>query len=147
MCIKAIDRTSHVIYRPQVEPQETYYSGHRNYHAVHTQIIVEIIRYVESGFLGHQNDGQQFMLMQLIGRDLPFPDNCFLEGIRCIGIVTRLWLHTLEPKLIESNEKSEDNVDFSISTLEITGFVLNIRYGSLIVTELMAPSSTCLTKG
>ena len=66
-----------------MEPQETYYSGHRNYHAIHTQIIVDtqgIIRYVESGFLGHQNDAQPFMLMQQIGRDLPFPDNCFFLG-------------------------------------------------------------------
>ena len=33
--VKAIDGTSHEIYRAQVEPQETYYSGHRNYHAIH----------------------------------------------------------------------------------------------------------------
>ena len=47
--VKANDGTSHEIYRPQVEPQETYYSGHRNYHAIHTQIIVDtqrIIRYI-----------------------------------------------------------------------------------------------------
>ena len=38
--------------------------------------------FIESGFLGHQNDAQQFMVMRQIGNDvsLPFPDNCFLLG-------------------------------------------------------------------
>ena len=81
--VGAIDGTSHQIYRPSVEPQEQYFSGHRYYHAIHTQVVVDTtgyIRYVESGFLGHQNDAQQFGLMRQIGRDLPFPDDCVLLG-------------------------------------------------------------------
>ena len=38
------------------------------------------ICYVESGFLGHQNDAQQFMLMNQIGIYLPFPDDLYLLG-------------------------------------------------------------------
>ena len=38
------------------------------------------ICYVESSFLGHQNDAQQFMLMKQIGIYLPFPDNLHLLG-------------------------------------------------------------------
>jgi hypothetical protein len=41
MAVGAIDGTSHRIYRPKVEPLEQYYSGHRQYHAIHTQIIVD----------------------------------------------------------------------------------------------------------
>ena len=36
------------------------------------------IRHIECGFLGHQNDAQQFRLMRQIGQDLPFPQNCVL---------------------------------------------------------------------
>ena len=83
VAVGAIDGTSHKIYRPGIEPQEQYYSGHRCYHAIHTQVVVDtkgIIRHTESGFLRHQNDAQQFMLMHEIGTDLPFPDDCFLLG-------------------------------------------------------------------
>lgn len=36
-----IDITSVEIYRPQVEPQELYFSGHRYYLTMHTQVIVD----------------------------------------------------------------------------------------------------------
>ncbi|XP_053390139.1 uncharacterized protein LOC128553052 [Mercenaria mercenaria] len=81
--VGAIDGTSLQIYRPSVEPQEQYYSGHRQHHAVHTQVVVDnegIIRFVQSGFLGHMNDAQQFAMMQRIGTDLVFPHDCFLLG-------------------------------------------------------------------
>ncbi|CAG2246549.1 unnamed protein product [Mytilus edulis] len=67
--VGAIDGTSVEIYRPQIEPQELYYSGHRHYNAIHTQVIVDnegSICYVESGFLGHQNDAQQYRMMRQI---------------------------------------------------------------------------------
>lgn len=40
------------------------------------------ICYVESGFLGHQNDAQQYMMMRQIGADaaLNFPEECVLLG-------------------------------------------------------------------
>ena len=83
VAVGAIDGTSHEVYKPGTEPQEQYFSGHRQYHAIHSQVIVGnsgVIRHVESGFLGHQNDAQQFRLMRQIGIDLPFPDQCFLLG-------------------------------------------------------------------
>ena len=53
LAVGSIDGTSHRIYRPKVEPQEQYYSGHRHFHAVHTQVVVDNlgnIRFVQSGF-------------------------------------------------------------------------------------------------
>ena len=73
----------HEIYRRIVEAQKHYYSGHRQYHAIHTQIIVDncgMIRYIQSGFLCHLIEAQQFALMDQLGTDLEFPDNCYLLG-------------------------------------------------------------------
>lgn len=80
--VGSIDGTSHEIYRP-VHNQERYYSGHRNYHCLHTQVVIDnlgIIRFVETGFYGRLNDAQQFTLMTRIGDQLPFPEDCFLLG-------------------------------------------------------------------
>lgn len=74
VAIGAIHGTSYEIYRPQIEPQNQYNSSHRNYHAIHIQIAVYtggMIWYLESGFLGRQNDAKQFSLFRRIGRDLP----------------------------------------------------------------------------
>ena len=84
-CVGAIDGTSIEIYRPKVEPQRLYYSGHRHFHAIHAQVVVDChgkIRYVECGFLGHQNDAQQFTLMRDIGygKELNFPIDYYLLG-------------------------------------------------------------------
>jgi hypothetical protein len=81
--VGAIDGTSTEIYRPGIEPQEHYYSGNRHYHCIHTQVVITndgTICYVECGFLGHQNDAQQFMLTRQIGIDLPFPDDLCILG-------------------------------------------------------------------
>ena len=67
--VGAIDRTSHEIYRPSTKTQHLFYSGHRKYHAKHSQVIVDTygkIRYTECGFMGHLNDAQQFTLMRRI---------------------------------------------------------------------------------
>ena len=76
--VGAIDGTSHRINRPSTEPQEQYYSGYRNCHAIHTQIVTDndgVIIHIECGFLGHTNDAQQFVLMTNIGsgEELDFP--------------------------------------------------------------------------
>jgi hypothetical protein len=66
-----------------IEPQQHYYSGHRHYHAIHSQVVIDNtgeIRHIECGFLGHQHDAQQFRLMRQIGQDLPFSQNCVLLG-------------------------------------------------------------------
>ena len=39
-----------------------------------------IIRYIESGFMGHLNDAQTFGLMRRIGTELCFPEQCVLLG-------------------------------------------------------------------
>ncbi|XP_071150488.1 melanopsin-A-like [Mytilus edulis] len=59
--------------------------GHRNYHAIHTQVIVDnegSICYVESGYLGNQNEAQQYRMMRQIGANAPlnFPEECVQLG-------------------------------------------------------------------
>lgn len=83
--VGAIDATSHRIYRPQTENQADYYSGHRHYHCLHTQIVIDYaltIRHISSGFLGRNNDAQTFRLMETIGpgQQLDFPRNAYLLG-------------------------------------------------------------------
>ncbi|CAH3026722.1 unnamed protein product, partial [Porites evermanni] len=65
-----IDGTPHEIYRPQVEPQAQFYSGHRHYHVMNTQLIVDNqgnIVFLQAGFLGSMNDAGNFILMDRIG--------------------------------------------------------------------------------
>ena len=48
---------------------------------MHTQMVVDatgIIRYIESGLMGHLNDAQTFGLMRRIGTELRFPEQCVL---------------------------------------------------------------------
>jgi len=81
--VGAVDGTSSEIYRPQTDPQELYFSGHRHFHTIHTQVVVDNagrICHIQSGFLGHQNDAQQFGMMPQIGynAELNFPQNILL---------------------------------------------------------------------
>ena len=79
--VSAIDGTSHEIYRPMNEPQQQFYSGNRSHHCLHTQMVVDatgIIRYFESGFMGHLNDAQTFGFMRKIGEELCFSEQCVL---------------------------------------------------------------------
>lgn len=83
--VGCIDGTSHEIFIPTVS-QRYFYSGHRKYHWLHTQIIIDAkkkIRYVESGFKGRNNDAQIFRMMWSIGKEdnLNFPPNCQLLGL------------------------------------------------------------------
>lgn len=51
--VGAIDSTPHEIYRPLTEPQRLYYSGHRHYHCMNTQLIMDNqghLRFVQAGF-------------------------------------------------------------------------------------------------
>ena len=55
--VGCIDGTSHEIQIPHSN-QRNFYSGHRRYHCVHTQIIIDNslrIRFLKSGFVGHHN--------------------------------------------------------------------------------------------
>ena len=46
-----------------------FYSGHRFIHCIHTQIIIDTekkIRYINSGFLGHNNDAMSYRLIDAV---------------------------------------------------------------------------------
>ena len=77
-----IDATSHRTYKPMAERESLYYSGHRHFHYVLTQVVVDnngVLRYIKSGFMGH-NDAITFRLLQSIGpnAELDFPGDCYL---------------------------------------------------------------------
>lgn len=68
--VGCIDGTPHEIYRPKVEPQAQFYSGHRHYHLMNTQLVVDNcgnIVFLQAGFLGSMNDAGNYILMQRIG--------------------------------------------------------------------------------
>ena len=63
--VGCIDGTPHGIYRPQVEPQRDFFSGHHHYHIMNTQLIVDNlgnIVFLQAGFLGSLNDAGNFNL-------------------------------------------------------------------------------------
>ena len=77
VAVGAVYGSSHRIYRPRVEPQKLYYSGHRHFHCLYTQVVCDAyvtIRYIESAYADHLNDAQQIGLMQKLGTDLIFPE-------------------------------------------------------------------------
>ncbi|VDI45215.1 Hypothetical predicted protein [Mytilus galloprovincialis] len=81
--VGCIDGTSHEILTPMTEPQEEFYSGHRKYHCIHTQVIIDNdknIVYVHSGFLGHENDAHAYRQFGPIGPGqlMDFPNNCYI---------------------------------------------------------------------
>jgi hypothetical protein len=36
------------IYHPQIEPQELYFTGHRHFHVIHTQLVIDNAGYIYS---------------------------------------------------------------------------------------------------
>ena len=71
------------IYHLQIEPQELYFTGHRHFHAIHTQLIIDnagYTYYAEERILGHQNNVKQFTMMQQICANGPlcFPEDCVI---------------------------------------------------------------------
>jgi hypothetical protein len=83
--VDCLDGTPHEIYRPQVEPQREFYSGHRHYHLMNTQLIVDNlgnIVFLQAGFLGAQNDATNFLFMERIGPATNFdmPPNAYLSA-------------------------------------------------------------------
>ena len=78
-----IDGTLTEINIPISEPQHEFYSGHKHYHCISTQIIIDCnrnIRFLRSGFLGHCNDALQYMLLPSIGhgQELELPQGVYL---------------------------------------------------------------------
>ena len=86
--VGCIDGTSHEILTPE-DDNRTYYSGHRRYQCIHTQVIIDNnqnIRYVHSGIEGHENDAQSYRKMPKMGPDgsaLYIPEDCWIlaDGI------------------------------------------------------------------
>ena len=80
--VGVIDGTSHEILAPAPHIQRRFYSGHRKYHCIHTQIIIDNKNYVHSGILGHMNDAQSFNSLSDISpkAGLPFPRETFILG-------------------------------------------------------------------
>lgn len=81
--IAAIDGTLTEINIPLVEPQVDFYSGNGRYHCLSTQIVIDCtgqIRYLQSGFLGRENDAMQYHRMPTIGpgQELDFPEGFYV---------------------------------------------------------------------
>lgn len=76
--IGAFDATPHSIYRPVSESQGPFYSGHRHYHCMNTQLVKDNrgkIRFIQAGFLDSTHDATSDRLKEPIGpglnRDIP----------------------------------------------------------------------------
>lgn len=59
--------TPHKIYRPQVGNQREYFSGHRRYYLMNTQLIVDNLGNIVFLQAGSLSDDGNFMLMETIG--------------------------------------------------------------------------------
>ena len=90
--VAVIDGTRHRIQRPQTEPQQSFYSGHTRCHNFSTQIVMDNqgnIVFIQSGFLGHNNDSGQLQLMPSIGvgGELHLPPGLYIladKGYPCV---------------------------------------------------------------
>ena len=74
-------RQAYQIYRPEVEPQWKFYSGHCHYHLMNKQLIVDSlgnIASLQASFLGSMNDADNFRLMERIG---PRTNNDMPHGV------------------------------------------------------------------
>ena len=82
-------------YRPEVEPKWEFYSGHRHYHLMNTQLIVYSlgnIVFLQAGFLGSMNDAGNFHLMERIvpGTNYDMPHDAALLADKGYGDVAPL---------------------------------------------------------
>ena len=108
--VGSIDVTPHEIYRPLTEPQRLFYSGHRHYDLMNTQLIVDAeghIRFLQAGFLGSTHDALSFRLMEPVGpgRNLDLPPNARLladraypDGAPILTAVRAGQMHLLNPR-------------------------------------------------
>jgi len=65
--VGVIDSTPHQIYQPLSEAQRPFYSGHRHYHCMNTQLVIDNegnIRFVQAGFLGSTHDATSHRLIR-----------------------------------------------------------------------------------
>lgn len=74
-------RQAYQIYRPEVEPQWKFYSGHCHYHLMNKHSIVDSVGNsvsLQASFLGSMNDADNFRLMERIG---PRTNNDMPHGV------------------------------------------------------------------
>jgi hypothetical protein len=90
--VAAIDGTRHEIQRPQTETQQQFSSGHcMHVHNFSTQIVMDNRRsivFIQSGFLGHNNESAQLQMMPRIGNgeELHLPAGLYIladKGYPC----------------------------------------------------------------
>ena len=79
--VGVIDATSHEVQVPPFERK--YYSGHRKYNCISTQIVIDNeknIRCLSSGFYGHMNDAQTYSKIPSMGINklLPLPHDSWI---------------------------------------------------------------------
>ena len=70
LAVGCINVTQHEILVLSTEPLRQFYSGHRHFHLLNTQMICDNnghIRFLQAGFLGSTYDTQSFRLMEPIG--------------------------------------------------------------------------------
>jgi hypothetical protein len=88
------------MYLKTIEPQELYFTGHRHFHALHTQLVIDnagYINYAEARNLGHQNNAKQFTMIQQICANGPL----LLLSIPCLFSSV---LHFNLPSMITANQ-------------------------------------------
>ena len=81
--VGCIDVTPHEIQVPSTEPQREFFSEHRHFHLLNTQLICGNrghIRFLQTGFLGSMHDVHTFRFMEPVvpGRALNMPQGVVL---------------------------------------------------------------------
>lgn len=107
--VRCIDGTPHEIYRPQVENQREYFSGHRRYYLMNTQLIVDNLGNIVFLQAGSLNDEGNFMLMETIGpgTDYDMPMDVVLLADKGYGDTNLLLtpFRTAQIRRLPRNEK------------------------------------------
>ncbi len=116
--VTVIDGTRHEIQRPQTEPQQHFYSGHCRFHNFSTQLIMDNsgnIVFIQSGFLGHNNDSAQLRMMPRVGNaeELHLPSWTVYSGRLCISLRISLF-DTVEQRQLFNLELRKVRVRSSI---------------------------------
>ena len=57
LIILSIDGASTEIFCPQIEPQDLYFSGNRHFHAIHTDVLIHKVKYMQKTCFREQNYG------------------------------------------------------------------------------------------
>ena len=135
--VAAIDGTRHEIQRPQTEPQQHFYSGHCRYHNFSTQIVIDNngrIVFIQSGFLGHNNDSAQLQMMPKIGNgeQLHLPAGLYIladKGYPCQYPLLTPWR---EQDIAGDERRKLFNIEFRRVRVSIEHCIRRIKeYGAV----------------